>query len=383
MIHVQEVFNRFYDGFMKSYTVSPQQSKAARDIMQCRTSAMGGHVYECDECGHSYTQYNSCRNRHCELCQNLSRLMWADERANDVLDAPYFHVVFTVPKELHSLVYQNQELAYSLLYKVVNETVKELAGSPKYLGAQIGFFSMLHTWSQDLRFHPHIHTVVLAGGLTSINKWKTSSKKFFIPVKVLAKKFRGKMLYYLKQYYEQKRLKFYGKAKSLAGNTNFNTLIDACYEKDWYTYTKRTFSGPLAVIRYLGRYTHRVAISSHRILSIDGEHVVISVRDRSDKNKTKTVTMKGIEFIRRFLKHILPKGFVKIRYYGIMSNRNKKTKLALCRKLSKSKRYKAQFTGLKKEEILQKITNKDITVCPCCRFGIMKKSISFPRGAYP
>lgn len=383
MIHVQEVFNTFYGDFMKSGNVTPQQAKAASDIMQCRTPVMGGHVYECDECGYSYTTYNSCRNRHCELCQNLSRIMWADERTNDVLDAPYFHVVFTVPKELHDLVYQNQELVYPLLYKAVEETLKELAGSPKYLGAEIGFFSMLHTWSQDLHFHPHIHTVVLAGGLTEIKKWKVSSKKFFIPVKVLAKKFRGKMLCFLKQYYEQNRLKFFGNAKPLVDKINFANLIDACYKKDWYTYTKRTFSGPLAVIRYLGRYTHRVAISGHRILSIKGEYVTISIRDRSNKNKRKTVTMKGIEFIRRFLKHILPKRFVKIRYYGIMSNRNKKTKLSLCRKLSNSKRYKAQLAGLNIEEILKKILKKDITICPCCKFGNIKKSMSFPKGAYP
>lgn len=383
MIHVQEVFNKFYDDFIKLNTVSPQQSKAARDIMQCRTAEMGGHVFECDECGYNYTLYNSCRNRHCELCQNLSRLMWADKRANDVLDAPYFHVVFTLPKELHTLVYQNQKLIYSLMYKAVAETLNELSGAQKYLGAQIGFFSMLHTWAQDLCFHPHIHSVVLAGGLTKINKWKTSKKKFFIPVKVLAKKFRGKMLYFLKQYYEQNILNFYGDAKTLMNKDIFSRLVDDCYKKDWYTYTKRTFSGPLAVIRYLGRYTHRVAISGYRILSMDERNVTISVRDRANKNKKKTVSMKGTEFIRRFLKHILPKGFVKIRYYGIMANRNKKTKLVLCRKLSKSKSYKAQYSGLKKEEILKKIMKKDITVCPCCMFGSMKKNMTLPRGAYP
>lgn len=311
MIHVQEVFHKFYSDFIKLNTVSPQQSKAARDIMQCRTPEMGGHVFECDECGYNYTLYNSCRNRHCELCQNLSRLMWADERANDVLDAPYFHVVFTIPKELHTLVYQNQKLIYSLMYKAVAETLNELSSSPKYLGAQIGFFSMLHTWGQDLCYHPHIHSVVLAGGLTKINKWKTSRKKFFIPVKVLAKKFRGKMLYFLKQYYEQNILNFHGDAKILMDKDNFSRLVDDCYKKDWYTYTKRTFSGPLAVIRYLGRYTHRVAISGHRILSMDDRNVTISVRDRANKNKKKTVSMKGTEFIRRFLKHISLKDLLK------------------------------------------------------------------------
>lgn len=383
MIHVQQVFNRFYREYAQSNAVSPQQSKAAKDIIQCRTPELGGHIYECDECGYSSIQYNSCRNRHCGLCQNLSRLMWADERANDVLDAPYFHVVFTIPKELHAVVYQNQQLIYSLMYKAVAETLTELSSSPKYLGAQIGFFSMLHTWTQDLFYHPHIHSVVLGGGLTGINTWKVTSKKFFIPVKVLAKKFRGKMLHYLKKYYDQNLLVLYGDAKVFKDKANFNFLLDSCFKKDWYTYTKKTFSDPLAVIRYLGRYTHRVAISSERILSMDEQNVTISVRERADKNKKKTVVMKGVEFIRRFMKHILPKGFIKIRYYGIMANRNKKTKLVLCRKLSKSKKYTAQYTGLKAPDVFGKIFKKDITICPCCMFGNMKKSMSFPKGAFP
>jgi uncharacterized membrane protein len=383
MITVQEVFNQFYGDFAKANTISPQQSKAARDIMQCRTPEMGGHLYECDECGYNTILYNSCRNRHCGLCQNLSRLMWSDERANDVLDAPYFHVVFTLPKEMHHLVYQNQERIYPLMYKAVAETLAELSGSSKYLGAQIGFFSMLHTWGQDLRYHPHIHTVVLAGGLSKINTWKTTGKKFFIPVKVLAKKFRGKMLHDLRAYHRQSLLEFYGEAAVLKDAVAFNELINTCYRNNWYTYTKKTFSSPLAVIRYLSRYTHRVAIASERILSMNERNVTISVRDRSTKNKKGTVTMTGTEFVRRFLKHILPKGFVKIRYYGIMANRNKKTKLVLCRKLSKSSHYKAKFTGLTAIEVAKKIMRKDFTICPCCLFGCMKKSMSFPKGAFP
>jgi len=383
MITVQQVFNRFYGDYAKAHKLSPQQIKAAEDIMRCRTPEMGGHIYECDECGYRIPLYNSCGNRHCGLCQNLSRLMWADERANDVLDAPYFHVVFTIPKELHTLVYQNQELVYALMYKAVSETLAELSGSKNYLGAQIGFFSMLHTWAQDLSYHPHIHTVIMAGGLTKSNKWKASSKKFFIPVKVLAKKFRGKMLDYIKQYHQDAKLSFYGQAEVLKDKVNFQSLLNTCYQKNWYTYTKRTFSGPLAVIRYLGRYTHRVAISSERIISMDEQSITISVRDRDDNNKRKTVTMPGTEFIRRFLRHVLPKGFVKIRYYGIMANRNKKTKLVLCRKLSKSKKYTGRFNGLKPTEIIGIIRGKDISICPCCKFGSMKKVMSFLKGAIP
>ena len=331
MITLQEVLEKFYDAFKMKYNPSPIQAKAVYDIMQCRTPALGGHIYECEECGHSMVLYNSCRNRHCNICQGLQRAVWVDKRTEDILDAPYFHVVFTLPKELHSLIYQNQRQLYKLMYKAVSETLSELSRDTKYIGAQIGFMSLIHTWTQDLNYHPHIHTVVLAGGLTDTNKWRKSSKKFFIPVKVLSKKFRGKYLHYLKQYYHEGLLSFFGNLKEYENPENFANLVDRCYRKEWYTYTKKTFSGPLAVIKYLGRYTHRVAVSNERILSMDDETVTISVGGSKNKDKQKTVTMSGVEFIRRFLMHVLPKGFVKIRHYGLLANRNKKTKLELCR----------------------------------------------------
>jgi len=378
MISVQEVFNKFYPDYKNNNTPSPQQAKAAADIIACRTEAMGTRNFKCDECSYTSSQYNSCRNRHCTMCQNLLKTMWADQRANDVIDAPYFHLVFTVPKELRELIYRNQEIIYPLLYKAVAETIKELSGDSKYLGAQIGFFSMLHTWSQDLYYHPHIHTVLMSGGLTKINKWKTSSKKFFIPVKVLGKVFRGKLLYYLKKEYEDDKNTFFGLKE-----TSFQSILDFCYKKDWYIYSKETLKGPLAVIRYLGRYTHRVAISNERILSMNENNVTILVKDRKNSNKQKTVTMTGIEFVRRFLMHILPKRFVKIRYYGILSCRNKKTKLVLCRKLSNSATYKARYTGLSKVEIIKKLFGKDISVCPCCKFGSLVLSLTIPKSSVP
>ena len=268
-----------------------------------------------------------------------------DQRKKDILDAPYFHVVFTMPEQLHMLIYHNQKLLYDLMYKAVAETLIELAGNEKYLGAQIGFFSVLHTWGQNLHYHPHIHSVVLAGGLSKQNQWRETSKKFFIPVRVLSKKFRGKFLFYLNQYYQQNQLNFYNDTETYKDPNRFQELIDQCYKMDWYSYTKRTFSGPLAVVKYLGRYTHRIAISNHRILSIDKETVKIQVKDYKNNNQNKTVTMKSIEFIRRFLMHILPKGFVKIRHYGLLANRNRKTKLVLCRKLTKSKVYKPIYEG--------------------------------------
>lgn len=306
-----------------------------------------------------------------------------DARSRDILKAPYFHVVLTIPRELHSLIYQNQKLLYDLMYKAVAETLFELAKNAKYLGAQPGFFSILHTWGQDMHFHPHIHTVVLAGGLTKLNEWRSSSNDFFIPVKVLSKKFRGKFLHYLKCYYQQKRLEFYGDIKSYQNPEVFRELLNRCYMKDWYSYTKKTFSGPLAIVKYLGRYTHRIAISNHRILSVDDKTVTLAVKDYKAGNRKGTVTLTGVEFIRRFLMHILPKGFVKIRHYGILANRNKKTKLLLCRKLTCSPSYQPKFEGLTTIEIVSLLTGRDITICPACQRCKLKIVSSFYSGVSP
>ncbi len=367
MSTVQELFHTFYPSYKKQFKLSREQLKATRDIMSCRTSAIGGHAYECKGCHHTSVRYNSCRNRHCSLCQGVNKDIWVDKRKKDILNAPYFHVVFTMPEQLHMMIYHNQQLLYDLMYKAVAETLTELAGDPKYLGAQIGFFSVLHTWGQNLHFHPHLHTVVLAGGLNKHNNWCHTSKKFFIPIKVLSKKFRGKYLYYLKRYYEEGKLQFFNNTEQYKDPKRFQKLIDECYDLNWYSYTKRTFSGPLAVMEYLGRYTHRIAISNNRIHSFQSDTVTIQVKDYKDHNKKKTVTLKGTEFIRRFLMHILPKGFVKIRHYGILANRNKKTKLALCRKLTESPVYKPRFEGLSTIEVVSILLKKDVTLCPVCK----------------
>ncbi|PFG04569.1 IS91 family transposase [Bacillus sp. es.034] len=375
MSTVQELFHTFYPTYKETYKLSMEQAKAATNMMNCRTAAMGGHSYECESCSHSLVRYNSCRNRHCTLCQGVNKDIWVDQRKKDILDAPYFHVVFTMPEQLHMLIYHNQKLLYDLMYKAVAETLTELAGDKKYLGAQIGFFSVLHTWGQNLHYHPHIHTVVLAGGLNDRNQWRRSSEKFFIPVKVLSKKFRGKYLYYLKQYYQQKQLRFFNESKKYQDAKSFQALIDECYQKDWYSYMKRTFSGPIAVMEYLGRYTHRIAISNNRIVSANDQSVTIQVKDYKRNNQKKTVTLKGVEFLRRFLMHILPKGFVKIRHYGLLANRNKKTKLKLCRKLTKSPTYKPLFEGLSKIEILSILIKKDVSLCPSCKKAHLTEAI--------
>lgn len=383
MITVQDVFLKFYPQYKEKYTPSGQQVKAAGDIMHCKTADLGGHVEKCDDCGHIVVHYNSCRNRHCPSCQGVKKEVWVDERSRDILNAPYFHVVFTMPQQLHSLIYQNQELLYPLMYKALSQTLMELSNDEKYLGAQIGFFSLLHTWGQDLHYHPHIHTVVLAGGLTKLKQWRRTRKKFFIPVKVLSKKFRGKYLHHLKEYYHQNLLVFYGDAKKHQDPRCFQNLIDQCFKKKWYSFTQRTFSGPIAVIKYLGRYTHQIALSNTRIISMDEHTVSITIKDYKDKNQKKILTLKGVEFIRRFLMHILPKGFVKIRHYGLLANRNRKTKLALCRKLTRSPVYKPKFEGLETLEILSLLIGRDVTVCPTCGKGKMQTRGTIYPGASP
>ncbi len=380
MSNVQDIFKTFYPKYKLIYKSSKEQFKAARDIMDCKSASLGGHSYECKTCNHTQVSYNSCRNRHCTMCQGVNQAIWVDKRRKDVLDAPYFHVVFTMPEQLQMLIYYNQKLLYNLMYKAVAETLMELSQDKKYLGAQIGFLSVLHTWGQNLHYHPHIHTVVLAGGLNSYNQWCSTSDKFFIPVKVLSKKFRGKFLYYLKQYYDQDLLQFFHGAKRFEEPEEFQKLLDECYGLNWYSYTKKTFSGPLAVMEYLGRYTHRIAISNNRIVSINKDTVTIQVKDYKNNNQKKTVTLNGIEFIRRFLMHVLPSKFVKVRHYGLLANRNKNTKLSLCRKLTKSPLYKPIFEGLSTIEVVSILLKKDVTLCPGCKKTPLKAN---PLGLSP
>lgn len=367
MSMVQAVLKSFYPSYQTHYKPTLQQSKAIKNIVSCKTSVLGGHVSTCD-CGHVEVYYNSCRDRHCPMCQGITKAMWVDQRCKDAIDAPYFHVVFTMPSELHSLIYQNQRLLYDLMYKAVSETLLELSLDPKHLGAQPGFFCILHTWGQDLHYHPHIHAVVMAGGLTKLNKWRSSSKKFYIPVKVLSKMFRGKYLHYLKQYYNEQHLSFHGDLQQ----QEFHNLLNDCYKKDWYSYSREALAGPMAVIDYLGRYTHRIAISNSRIASLDEDTVTIKVRDNKDNQKQKALILKGVEFVRRFLMHVLPPRFVKVRYYGILATRNKKTKLALCRKLTSSALHKPKFEGLSTLQVLTILLGRDVAKCPKCQKDLRK-----------
>ena len=360
MVEVQNIFLAHGDSYRMKHKLSYEQHKAMSAIEKCRTAALGGHTDTCDECGYTKISYNSCRNRHCPKCQTMAKERWIDNQKDNLLDVGYFHVVFTLPDDLNGIVYQNQQLLYNLLFKASAETLSELAQDKRHLGATIGFTSVLHTWGQNLMYHPHIHCIVPGGGQSFMGKWISSRRKFFIPVKVLSRKFRGKFLCYLKQ----AKLEFRGAQEYLSNELAFWNLLDTLYNKEWIVYCKPPFKNAECVLEYLGRYTHRVAISNNRILSMEGGSVSFKWRDYRDNNQWKVMTVTAHEFIRRFLVHILPPGFMKIRHYGLLGNRNKSKKLTVCKRLTHTViRKKKKASTL---ELISKLLGRDICKCPAC-----------------
>lgn len=363
MVEMQEIIKKYGKKYKETHKLMPHIHKAMNAIEKCRTAELGAHIDVCDECGYERISYNSCRNRHCPKCQNIAREKWIYNREFDLLNVKYFHVVFTIPSEIYLIAKQNESKVYNILFKAVAETLGELAEDKKFLGAQIGFMEVLHTWGQTLVYHPHIHAIVPAGGIDKLGKWRNSKKKFFIPVKVLSRKFRGKFLYYLKK----EELDFFGKNEYLKEQQNFDELIAKMYQKEWVTYCKPPFKDAKYVIKYLGRYTHRVAISNERILKDEDGKITFKYRDYKDNKKQKEMTIEAEEFLRRFLLHILPPKFMKIRHYGLLGNRNKKTKLAKCKKLTNTANLeKLEISTL---EILKRTLGVDFNLCPACRKG--------------
>jgi putative transposase/transposase-like zinc-binding protein len=301
-------------------------------IARCRTAALGGHIDECTRCGHRATiSYNSCRNRHCPKCQTGARERWIQARRRELLPSPYVHVVFTLPSQLAALALQNKKIVYSLLLRASAETLLEVARNPTHLGAEIGFFSVLHTWNQKLQIHPHVHCVVAAGGLSfDHTRWIRSHPRFFLPIPVLRKVFRGKFVDGLKLAFQRGQLHLSGDVGSLAQPKFFAAWLRPLFRKNWVVYSKPPFGGPEYVLQYLGRYTHRVAISNHRLVSLADGQVTFRWRDSADHNQKKLMTLSLDEFLRRFLLHLLPKGFVRIRHFGFLANRRRSTLLPLC-----------------------------------------------------
>ena len=387
MIEVANIFKEYGEAYRNKYKLPLQHLKVMGAIENCRTSRLGGHVEVCDKCSHIKISYNSCRNRHCPKCQSLCKERWLEARMKDLMPIQYFHIVFTIPSELNALALQNKKLLYSILFKASSETLIELSRDYKHLGAEIGFISLLHTWGQNLMDHPHIHCVVTGGGLSlDSSKWVSCREDFFIHVKVLSRVFRGKFLDCLKKVYYSNKLNFSGQISDLGSRQEFKILLDTLYKTEWVVYSKPPFKSPEHVLKYLGNYTHKVAISNSRITDLKDDKVSFKWRDYKDNNKNKLMTLDAFEFIRRFLLHVLPNGFVKMRHYGILGNRNRKSKLEKCKKLlgvpaENDLNPKVNETW---QELLLRICKVDIRICPCCKKGYMVLTETiFPHSGSP
>jgi len=333
--------DRFLDRYRSSFDY--QQLKAFRAIQSCRTAALGGHRDACLRCGYQAISYNSCRNRHCPKCQAQARERWVAARERELLDTSYFHVVFTIPHELNVLALENPRLFYDLLFTASAQTLLQIASDPKHLGAEIGVIGILHTWGQNLLLHPHIHCVVPACGLSPDHRrWVRPRYPFFLPVKVLSRVFRGKFLAGLKRLHRRNQLCCARPAAALADRQQFTKLLRRLHRHDWVVYAKPAFGGPMQVLRYLGRYTHRVAISNHRLLAFDQERVTFRWKDYAHGGKQGKMTLGATEFLRRFFLHVLPKGFVRIRHFGFLANRFRASRLALGRQLLAASASKAE-----------------------------------------
>ena len=340
-LEVADIIRAHGSDFLGKYgsTLSSTQKKALRDLQACRTAALGGHVEQCLDCGHQRIAYNSCRNRHCPKCQAQSRAHWLERQAANLLPVEYHHVVFTLPQEIAELALANRVLMYDLLFEAASATLREVAANPKRLGASIGALLVLHTWGQNLHHHPHVHGVVTGGGLSCNGKgvidksprWVACRPGFFLPVRVLSRLFRGKYLDELRQAHADGKLNFLGKLAGLANAKAFADWLSSLYAKDWVVYSKQPFGGPEQVLKYLARYTHRVAISNHRLLKLEEGKVTFRYKDYAEDQRTKYMTLAADEFLRRFTQHVLPKQFMKIRHYGLLANRRREHLLTLCR----------------------------------------------------
>ncbi len=369
-LEVAAVVREHGEDFLEQWgsSASPQQRKALHDIGVCRSAALGGHVEQCDSCSQRSIAYNSCRNRHCPKCQSAARDRWLAQRAEELLPVRYCHVVFTVPRTLAALAFQNQRVFYRLLFRAVSQTLLELAADPRRLGARIGFFAVLHTWSQSLLYHPHIHCVVPAGGISPDgSRWIPCRQKFFLPVRVLSRLFRGKLLAFLRQAFAQGELELFGELSELAEPARFSAWIESLKKNECVVYAKPPLGRSQHVLKYLARYTHRVAISNGRLLSLEKGRVSFGWRNSKKSNRIQTMTLDAVEFLRRFLLHVLPRGFVKIRYYGFLAHRHRAAELARCRQLLQSSETPGAAAAILSNEQRQAVERR----CPLCRTGLL------------
>jgi len=342
--------------------LTAHERRVLQAIGTCRTAALGGHVRACDRCGHREISFNSCRNRHCPKCQGLDRVRWQEARAEDLLPVPYFHLVFTVSDHLHPLFLANPRVGYDLLFRTVAQTLEHVAADPRHLGARIGFTALLHTWTQRLLYHPHLHVIVPGGGLApGGERWVSCRPAFFVPVRVLSTVFRGKLL---------SALEDAGDSLVLPSGTDRARLLKRAGRRKWVVYAKPPFAGPESVLRYLGRYTHRIAIGNERIVHFRDGEVTFRYRDRARGNAPRRMTLDAQTFLRRFLLHVLPPGFVRVRHYGLLANAVRRDLLPRCRALLGAPPPPAEPPNPEPwEDLLLRITGKDVLRCPVCGEG--------------
>src|SRR5579872_3896185 len=330
------IFRQHGGAYRAAHQLPVQQLRVMRAIEVCRTSTLGGHVERCSQCDYTRIAYNSCRNRHCPKCQNTERAKWLEARKAELLPVEYFHVVFTLPEQIAEIAFYNKETVYGILFRAASETLLTIARDPKHLGAEIGFFAILHTWGQNLLHHPHLHCVVPGGGLSPDHeRWISCRPGFFLPVRVLSRLFRRLFLEALEKAFLKRKLRFFGELEHLQEPAAFQQYLAPVCEAEWVVYAKPPFGGPQQVLAYLGRYTHRTAISNQRILNVENRQVTFQWKDyrHKDKQKSRVMTVDADEFIRRILMHVQEPGFKRIRYCGWMASRHKKEKLGLCQKL--------------------------------------------------
>ncbi len=365
-----DIFREFGESYRSKNPLPLTHLKVMRAIEVCRTSYLGGHVEKCDKCGFEQHAYNSCRNRHCPKCQTLTKARWVEDRKAELLPVPYFHNVFTLPHELNPVALCNKKAIYSMLFKAVSETLLQFGRNN--IGGTLGFTTILHTWDQRLLDHLHLHCVI-AGGVLSEDKtrWIQTKNNYLFNVEALSMVFRGKFIEYLKKAYAKGKLNFPGNTAKYATAEGFSGLIKVLMAKDWVVFSKKPFAGPQEVLDYIGRYTHRVAISNNRIVNVQDGMVTFIYRDRKDNDTLKLKTLDAKEFIRRFLLHVLPAGFMKIRHFGFLSNRRKKENVQLCRELIGDNTPRPERAKKTAGELMLELTGIDITRCPCCREGTM------------
>jgi len=373
---VADVFRRYGDAYRQQHgaTLSTAQHRVMTAIELCRTPALGGHLEQCDACGHQRIAYNSCRNRHCPKCQSLAQAAWLERRCSELLNTTYFHVVFTVPEPVAAIAYHNKVVVYDILFRAAAETLRTIAADPKHLGAEIGFFAVLHTWGQQLLYHPHLHCVVPGGGLSPDgSRWVSCRRpRFFLSVRVLARLFRRLFLEYLKTAFDSGTLEFFASLQPLRDRRTFLRFLNPARTAEWVVYAKPPMAGPKQVLEYLGRYTHRVAISNNRLVGIDDGVVRFRWKNYRAGGRVKTMTLAADEFIRRLLLHVLPDGFQRIRHYGFLANRSRQQKLDRCRQLlampppevptSQAEDYRDRY---------QQFTGQSLKACPACGDGRM------------